>query len=294
MEFGEIIRREHLRITEALERLEESSEEPLKTRERMSRQFTQLLGEHMQKEEAHLYPALRQHRDAHEGIDAFLAAASHAHQEMRQRAGELDSVAKDGPGFSEKAGELRTAAQQHMREEERLLAPLRRALDEEESAALDRAMTERREDVGGSASAALGRVSEATAGAKSAVFAAADIFNETAQLSAEDVQVIATCSSIAAGGLGEMRHAWLEWISRNLRASARASQELMRCTTIEQVAEIQRGFVNETLDNLLKGSAQLLRISSRVSEDAARPIEDRALQLRRAGERTAARAEQGS
>lgn len=298
MEFGEIIRREHQRIAEMLERLEESSEGSLKTRERLSRQLAQLLGEHMQKEEAHFYPALQQHRDAHEGIDAFLAEAGRAHDEMRQRAGELAGMTKDDPGFAEKASALRTTAQQHMREEERLLAPLRRALEEDESAALDRAMTARTEEraeaaAAESTTAALGRVGEAAEGARSTVLAAAGIFNETAQLSAEDMQVIATCSSIAAGGLGEMRHAWLEWLGRNLRASARASQELMRCTTIEQLAEIQRGFVTETLDNLLEGSAQLLRISSRISEDAARPIEDRALQLRRTGERAAPRAEQG-
>jgi Hemerythrin HHE cation binding domain/Phasin protein len=302
MDFGEIIKRDHQGAAEILERLEESSEGALKTRERLSRQLARLLGGHAKKEEAHFYSALRRHSDAHEGMDVFLAGAGEAHREIIERARELDAMAKDDERFAGKAGELRAAAQRHMRDEERLLTSLRRALDEEESAALDRAMAGRAEEAaaeaGESALAAPRETHEAAeetaASTRSAVFAAADIFNETAQLSAEDIQVIATCSIITSGGLGEMRQAWLEWLSRNLRAGARASQELMRCTTIEQLAEIQRGFISETLDNLLEGSAQLLRISSRISQDTARPIEERALQLRRVAERTPIRSERGA
>ncbi|HWI28055.1 MAG TPA: hemerythrin domain-containing protein [Stellaceae bacterium] len=300
MEFGEIVKREHQRMSEMMERLEESSEGSLKTRERVSRQLAQLLAEHAQKEEMHLYPALERHAEAHEAIGEFLGSAGGAHAEMTRLAGELDVMAKDDASFTERAGELRKAAQTHMREEERLLSPLRRALDEEETEALDRAVAGRGEEMAEGAAAAVRRGAEQTTeasgaalrrGAESAgeqvesanraVLAAAGIYGETAQLTTEDIQAIATCSSIAAGGMGEMRQAWIEWMSRGWRAGARASQELMRCTTIEQLADIQRNFLKESLDSLLESSAQMLRISSRISEDAARPIEDRVLQLRR-------------
>lgn len=291
MDFGEIIKREHQRAGEMLERLEESSDGALKTRERLSRQLAALITEHAQKEEAHFYPALQHHRDAHDGIDEFLAGAGAAHAEMARLALELDTMAKDDAGFTDKAAELRKSAQQHMREEERLLASLRKALSEEESETLDAAMAgraeepaERAERTVESVTTALRRGGEAVAEhserATDAVRAAAGIYNESAQLSAEDMQAIATCSTIAAGGLGELRQAWMGWLGRSLRAGARASQEMMRCTTIEQLAEIQRSFVKESFDSLLEGSAEMLRISSRVSENAARPIENRVLQLR--------------
>jgi phasin family protein len=108
----------------------------------------------------------------------------------------------------------------------------------------------------------------------------AEIYNETAQLTAEELQAIATFSSIAAGGLAEMRHAWMEWLNRSLRTSTRATQQLLRVKSIEEFADLQRSFLKESFDNLLEGSAQLLRISSRVSEDACRPIEERVAQLR--------------
>jgi hypothetical protein len=148
---------------------------------------------------------------------------------------------------------------------------------------------ERAERVVESAATTLRRGGEAVAEqaerATGAVRAAAGIYGESAQLTAEDMQAIATCSTIAAGGLSELRQAWMGWLGRSLRAGARASQEMMRCTTIEQLAEIQSSFLKESFDSLLEGSAEMLRISSRVSESAARPIENRVLQLRHSTER---------
>jgi phasin family protein len=108
----------------------------------------------------------------------------------------------------------------------------------------------------------------------------AEIYNETAQLTAEELQAIATFSSIAASGLAEMRQAWMEWLNRSLRTSTHATQQLLRVKSMEEFADLQRSFLKESFDNLLEGSAQLLRISSRVSGDACRPIEERVAQLR--------------
>ena len=298
MDFTQTIKREHERMSEIIERLADSSGTALKTRERLSRQLATLLDEHARKEEVAFYPALQAHRDAHDGIDDFLAGARAAHAQMAQLALDLDSTAKDDEGFAPKVKELEQLARRHLREEERLLAPLAKALGEEERKRLDEAMAGHgeavAEPVAQGAGSALDRGAEiATVAAAAdeaehrnlAVLAAAEIYGETAQLTAEDMQAIATCSSIAAGGMGEMRHAWMDWLSRSLRVGARASEQLLRCTTIEQLADIQRNFLKESLDSLLEGSAQMLRISSRITEDAARPIEDRVAHLRRAGER---------
>jgi hypothetical protein len=291
MDFTEIVKREHQRANEMMERLAESSEGALKTRERLARQLAELLRDHAQKEEAHLYPALERHREAHDGIDEFLAGATAAHADMLQRAEALDAMAKDDPSFADAAGALRKEAQQHMRAEERLLGSLRKALDDADARALDEAMAGRAEEAAEpaaeTAAAAPARRGAESELANEPALAVVNLYGESARLTADDMQAIATCSSIAAGGIGELRQAWVEWLNRNLRAGARASQELMRCTKLEQVADIQRNFLKETLDNLLEGSAQMLRISSRVSEHAARPIEDRVLQLRRGGERPA-------
>jgi phasin family protein len=121
---------------------------------------------------------------------------------------------------------------------------------------------------------------EAAERSSGTVRAAAEIANETAQLTAEDLQAIAALSTIAAGGLSDLRQAWMEWLNRSLRTSARATQQLLHSTTLEQLADAQRAFVKESFDNLLEGSVEMLRISSRVSEEACRPIETRVAHLR--------------
>ncbi|HEX7968271.1 MAG TPA: hemerythrin domain-containing protein [Stellaceae bacterium] len=303
MDFVQIIKSEHARVNDMLDKLGDTSDGAMKTRERLTGQIATALDEHSRKEEAYLYPALRRHRDASKEVDEFLAGASDAHNQINILATELDGMAKDDEGLLAKAKELKRVANQHMREEEHLLPAVRKAMDEAEIRALDEALTTSAEDlpervVEGAAAALRHGAETATEGARRVtqrvaeqaergsrtMLAAAEIYSETAQLTTEDLQAIATCSTVAAGGLTEIRHAWMDWFGRSLRTSARASQDLFRCTTIEQLADVQRNFLTESLNNLLEGSAQMLRISGRISEDARRPIEDRVTSMRRGGD----------
>lgn len=306
MDFVQIIKSEHARANDILDRLSDTSDGALKTRDRLSGQLAALLDEHASKEAAHLYPVLRQHRDAHKDTDAFLAEAPQQRREITRLAGEIAGMAKDDENFLQRVGELAKFTRQHMRDVERLLAATRKAMGDEEIAALDEGLTGAAGASAGSAEDAMGGmlqhggemigenmrraqrqgVEEFERGGR-AMLAAAEIFGETAQLTAEDFQAIATCSTIAAGGMTELRQAWMECLSRGLRAGARASREMMGCRTIDQLADVQRSFLKESLENLLEGSAQLLRISGRISEDARRPIEDRVGHGRRGGEATA-------
>jgi hemerythrin superfamily protein len=278
VDFVQIIKSEHARANDILDRLSDTSDGALKTRDRLSGQLATLLDEHARKEETHLYPVLRQHRDAHKDTEAFLAEAPQQHREITRLAGEIAGMAKDDENFLQRVGELKKLTHQHMRDVERLLAATRKAMDDEESTALDDALTGAGETAAGRAEETIGEalqhggemigenmrraqrqsVEEFERGGR-AMLAAAEIFGETAQLTADDLQAIATCSTIAAGGMTELRQAWMECLNRGLRAGARASQEMMRCRSIDQLADVQRSFLKESLENLLEGSAQLLR-----------------------------------
>ncbi len=300
MDFVQIIKSEHARVNDMLDKRGDTSDGAVKTRERLTGQIATALDEHSRKEETYLYPALRRHRDVSKETGEFLAGAEAAHDQIRRMAAELDDMAKDDEGFLAKAKELKRIANQHMREEEHLLPAARKAMDESETNALDEGLAGSAEDlpermVEGTTAALRHGAEAATAGARRAtqqmvdqaergnraILAAAEIYNETAQLTTDDLQAIATCSTVAAGGMTEMRQAWMDWLTRSLRTSARASQELFRCTTLEQLADVQRNFLKESFDNLLEGGAQMLRISGRISEDARRPIEDRVASMRR-------------
>lgn len=295
MDFIQIIKSEHARVNDILDKLSETSDGAMKTRERLVGHLVPLLDEHSRKEEAFLYPALLRHREAHKEASDFLDGARQEHDEVSRLAAALDGMAKDDENFLRSANELKKLVHHHMREEERILPAIRKAMSDEEIQGLDEALSASPEELPEriateGVSAALRQGAEtATEGARRltqevaqqaehgsrSMLAAAEIYSETAQLTAEDLQAITTCSTIAAGGMTELRQTWMDWLGRTLRSSARASQELLRCTTIEQVAEVQRSFLKENLDHLLEGSAQMLRISGRVSEDARRPIEDR-------------------
>lgn len=289
MEFVETIKGEHAKAMELVGKLADTSDGALKTRERLVKQLRTLLETHAVKEEAYLYPALQQREEARD----FLSGAPGAHDEIARRVGELDETPRDDPGFQQQVETLRRLIERHAKDEEKLLSGLKRALSAEETRALDEALTAPVEEAlqaateteatlrRGVAAAAEGahrtfeEVRDHGERAGRAVLAATEIYGDTAQLTAQDLQAIATCSTIAVGGMNEMRQAWVDWLNRTLRMSARASQELLRCTTLEQLAGVHRAFLQESLDNLLEGSAEMLRISSRISESACRPIEDR-------------------
>jgi phasin family protein len=311
LDFVQTIKSEHARVTDIVEKLADTSEGAVKTRERLAGQLRTLLGEHTRKEESYLYPALQNHEEARD----FLKDAQQAHDEIERLAGELDGTQKDDGNFLSRLDELRRVLQPHIQAEEKLLPGVRRAMSEDERRRLDEAFSgpmdvAQQGERGQSERGAGARVAEATGGAMregvetvtrgarrvadeaaaqtertgQSVLAAAEIYTDTAQLTAEDMQAIATCSTIAAGGMTEMRQAWMDWLGRTLRTSARASQDLLRCSTIEQLAEVQRTFLKESFESLLEGSAQMLRISTRVTDDARRPIEDRMSRGQRAVE----------
>jgi len=302
LDFIQIIKGEHARVSDILDKLGDTSDGAMKTRERLVEQLATAMDTHTRKEEAYLYPALLRHRDAHKEAGEFLSVARREHDEMTRAIAELSAMPKDDEGFLRKVSDVKKQVNQHMREEERILPATRKAMSEEEIESLEAALSASAEELPErateAAAAALRHGAEtATEGARRltqevaeraergnrAVLAAAEIYSETAQLTAEDLQAIATCSAVAAGGMTEMRQAWMDWLSQTLRAGARASQEMLRCTTIEQVADVQRSFLKESLDHLLEGSAQILRISGRISENARRPIEDRVSNGRRGG-----------
>jgi hypothetical protein len=107
------------------------------------------------------------------------------------------------------------------------------------------------------------------------VAAAAAVYGEAAQAAAEDVQTLLSVSATTASALPDLQRAWVEWLNHAARTSTQASQDLARCSTLLDLAEVQRRLVRESLHGFLEGSARMLRISSRLAEEALRPIERR-------------------
>jgi CBS domain-containing protein len=104
---------------------------------------------------------------------------------------------------------------------------------------------------------------------------AANILSGTAQETSGDVQALMMSTRAAAQRMQDAQRAWLEFLTRNVQASARLPQDLIRCRSVQDLAEVQSRFVRESVSVLIDGSAEILRATGRAAEDALRPLEER-------------------
>jgi CBS domain-containing protein len=100
---------------------------------------------------------------------------------------------------------------------------------------------------------------------------AAGAYGRTARGAAEQMQSLMNVPAAAVGGLQDISQTWTRVLSRAMEANARFSQDLMRCNTLQDVAELQGRFVNESLAGLRDGSAELVRAAGRLTERALEP-----------------------
>ena len=75
--------------------------------------------------------------------------------------------------------------------------------------------------------------------------------------------------------LSEVRAAWTEWFGKAARLNAEASQQLMQCRSVKQVAEVQREFATTAMRNWMERSTKVLEIAQHSSKEAMRPLDGR-------------------
>jgi len=119
------------KANELFAKLLDTSENAVKTREKL---FGELKGELellASLEEQHLFPVLRKHKD----LKDLVREAINDNKATRKLLAELDHTPKDGEGFTTRVAELRKVFQQHVRDERKELLPaILQALSDEEAA----------------------------------------------------------------------------------------------------------------------------------------------------------------
>jgi len=63
------------------------------------------------------------------------------------------------------------------------------------------------------------------------------VYSVSAQTIADDLQAIRATSAVSVVGMSEIYSAWMEWFNKAASTNADASQQLLRCKTVMQVAE---------------------------------------------------------
>lgn len=128
MDVLQLFKRDHARMADLFEKLSETSEGAIKTRERLVEQVTTEIEAHNTVVKERLYPLLGKHKETRD-----LKPSVRELNQLQRQLSQFQELAVEDPEFLHKARDLKKAVEQHLREEERHIVPaLKKALEPEE------------------------------------------------------------------------------------------------------------------------------------------------------------------
>lgn len=101
---------------------------------------------------------------------------------------------------------------------------------------------------------------------------AMDIYRDAAERSASRVQALMSSAMTLGRGLTSMQHAWIEMIDHSMETAAHKPQDLLRCKTMAEFAEVQRDLYLDAINHAFESTSRLLDIAGRTAQDAVRPL----------------------
>jgi hypothetical protein len=99
-----------------------------------------------------------------------------------------------------------------------------------------------------------------------------DIYRDASERSAERVQALFSSAMMMGRGLQTMQHAWLELIDHTMEHAAHKPQDLLRCKTIVELAEVQRDLYLDAINHAFESTSKMLDLAGRTAQDAVRPL----------------------
>jgi hypothetical protein len=140
----QLIQTSPARANELFAKLTDTSENAIKTREKLFDELKKELELLARLEEQHLFPVLRKHRD----LKDLVREALNDNKATRKLLTELDRTAKDSEEFATRVTELRRVFQQHVRDEKKELLPaVLKALSDEEAQAIVESIEDRKTEI---------------------------------------------------------------------------------------------------------------------------------------------------
>jgi hypothetical protein len=125
-----------------------------------------------------------------------------------------------------------------------------------------------------------GRMADAGYGRSHRVLGAAaralDIYREAGDSTAENVQALFSAYVTLGRGAQQMQHACFDLLDRAVVHATHKPQDLLRCKTLEEFAEVQRDLYLDAVNHALESSTTLLQLASQMTQQAMRPLQARA------------------
>ena len=116
--------------------------------------------------------------------------------------------------------------------------------------------------------------------AKETVDAAADTArratDETVRATRDLGGAFANSYGVFADGIRELQHGYWRIVQNSFDIAASAPAEMMRCRSLTELSELQRGIFSKYLDGVVDANRTLIDVSARVAEKAARPLQGHA------------------
>lgn len=100
-------------------------------------------------------------------------------------------------------------------------------------------------------------------------------YQELAERSREGLERVAQSNARISRALQEMGWETVRFTQDSLRNGLRTATEVTRCRSVEDIAELQREFLRESMDQFFDNSARILRISSDAAAHAVEALRGR-------------------
>jgi hypothetical protein len=307
MDVQQFFKRDHALIKELFDKLAQTSDHALKTRERVFAQLMTEIEAHKTVVEQRLYPILAKHKETRN-----LKPSARERSQIDRQLSQVEDIPKDDPHFLPKLRELKKTVEAQLREEARHIVPaLKKALEPEAFKALARELAEgKREEQQGarqraengagpgrdrepgrgtageaskSAQALLREMEEVGQGGAYRLLEEQRRLSETAQamgsaslesasaLTSHGIEDAAAASREAAAGAQEIQEALLNGVAETLRVNADGFRGLLRCGSVAELSTLQRRLIEQWTRVSIDTGARVLRAAQRATLSALAP-----------------------
>jgi hypothetical protein len=300
------------KANELFDKLLATSDNAVKTRERLLADLKEELELLATLQEEHLFPVLTRH-----GMQDLVQEATTDNQQTAALLGELERMPKNNAEFVSKVTELRRAFQQHIRDDRKELLPaVLKVLSDEEANAIAETVEDemanidetkrseaRRsreqveavqrvtEDVADTLRAGVESAQTMAQAMQEAVSNSFGAFSELARRStgqtldqpdgttrglteeaAHNLRAVAQSSTVLTRGLQEVSREVVSRSQQRLQRNLDGWQALARCRSITDLVEVQSSLLRDNLEQTLESSRRLAELTLQMTDEATKTV----------------------